>query len=227
MRRITGMDPAGPCFEKYSEENRLSRDDAEFVDVIHTSTSFGYRRTLGHADFYPNNGDTQPGCIIFKTISSVITFFLCGQMIEYNIEQDINEMNDTKLFEIDIRDSIPFYSCSHSRAITYFTSSILEICKFKSYECSSWRNFKKNYCTFCKTNRMGFFSEKPVEPTYYYLNVASRAPHCLDPIEEISVPNDTEISEEYLKYCPNYAYKVDLSLNYFVILSVLIFNFYF
>lgn len=218
------MDPAGPCFEKYSEENRLSRDDAEFVDVIHTSTSFGYRKTLGHADFYPHNGETQPGCFIFKTISSVITFFLCGQMIEYNIEQDINDINDTKLLQIDIRDNIPFYSCSHSRAITYFINSIVETCKFRSHECSSWSNFRKNYCSYCNTNRMGFFSEKPLEPTYYFLNVASRAPHCLDTVDEISLANDTENLEDYLKYCPNNAFRnFSILQHYFIIFNLYIF----
>jgi hypothetical protein len=46
FRRITGMDPAGPCFEKYTEENRLAIGDAEYVDVIHTSTSFGFRKGI-------------------------------------------------------------------------------------------------------------------------------------------------------------------------------------
>jgi hypothetical protein len=54
--RITGLDPAGPCFDAYTEANRLFINDADFVDVIHTSMTFGYRNRLGHADFYPHNG---------------------------------------------------------------------------------------------------------------------------------------------------------------------------
>ena len=35
--------------------NRLNKNDAEFVDVIHTHSSlFGYLNPLGHADFYPD-----------------------------------------------------------------------------------------------------------------------------------------------------------------------------
>lgn len=223
------MDPAGPCFEKYSEENRLAQNDADFVDVIHTSTSFGYRKALGHADFYPNNGSTQPGCIIFKTLSSVITFFLCGQMIEYNIEQDIDDMNDTKLFMLENRDSIPFYSCSHSRAITYFTDSIIEKCKFKSYECSSWKNFNKNYCTYCETNRMGFYSVKPDEPTYYFLNVAPKSPHCLDPPPPEPVLIRQELLNETYKYCKNSAVTINSKWTHvttFILLTLISFIYY-
>ncbi|XP_023023483.2 inactive pancreatic lipase-related protein 1 [Leptinotarsa decemlineata] len=60
---IVGLDPAGPGFFYEITNNRLDPTDAQFVHVIHTNTAFlGFRRTLGHVDYYPNGGEFQPGC---------------------------------------------------------------------------------------------------------------------------------------------------------------------
>lgn len=69
--RITGLDPAGPLFEKpllVKKKKRLVKEDADFVDVIHTCAGMlGFKRALGHADFFPNGGkNIQPGCGLFK-----------------------------------------------------------------------------------------------------------------------------------------------------------------
>jgi hypothetical protein len=64
LGRITGLDPALPLFHYDRPDERLNIDDANFVDVIHTSGGFiGFDEPLGHADFYPNDGtSSQPGC---------------------------------------------------------------------------------------------------------------------------------------------------------------------
>ena len=49
---------------------RLDSGDADYVDIIHSNTfkvvgnffSFGIQIPIGHADYYPNGGVTQPGC---------------------------------------------------------------------------------------------------------------------------------------------------------------------
>lgn len=64
--RITGLDPLGPGFDVigYGEDDRLDKSDAKIVDVTHTdSFVFGYHRSIGTVDFYPNGGHRpQPGC---------------------------------------------------------------------------------------------------------------------------------------------------------------------
>lgn len=61
--RITGLDPARPMINLIKTDGRLSPDDADLVDVIHTSAgSLGIQNTVGHVDFYPNGGKAQPGC---------------------------------------------------------------------------------------------------------------------------------------------------------------------
>ena len=77
---LTGLDPAGPLFEKRNATDRLDAAHASFVDVIHTDTRTitlsplikilipkvlfkpGTKRRLGDSDFYPNDGYDQPGC---------------------------------------------------------------------------------------------------------------------------------------------------------------------
>lgn len=43
---------------------RLSKDDAQFVDIIHTDAKkYGIFASIGHIDFFPNGGQRlQPGC---------------------------------------------------------------------------------------------------------------------------------------------------------------------
>ncbi|CAC5375489.1 Phospholipase A1 member A,Endothelial lipase,Pancreatic lipase-related protein 2,Inactive pancreatic lipase-related protein 1,Pancreatic triacylglycerol lipase,Putative endothelial lipase [Mytilus coruscus] len=63
MGRITGLDPAGPAFYTANVKVRLDSSDATFVDVIHTDGVLGLQKNMGHADFYPNGGKIQPGCL--------------------------------------------------------------------------------------------------------------------------------------------------------------------
>lgn len=70
VSRISGLDPAGPLFEHHGVH--LRPNDADFVDVLHTSMGKGWtgvlggglgmRSSCGHVDFYPNGGRRQPGC---------------------------------------------------------------------------------------------------------------------------------------------------------------------
>ncbi|XP_054710965.1 pancreatic lipase-related protein 2-like [Uloborus diversus] len=105
LGRITGLDPAGPYFQDAEREARLDETDAKFVDVIHSNGgSYGIGAAIGHIDFFPNGGRSQPGC--------------------RNI--DFNNTKHDFLAGTFISDS-----CSHSRAVDYFTASINQ-CEFLS-----------------------------------------------------------------------------------------------
>ena len=62
--RVTGLDPANYLEDPVNDiDNRIDPTDGEFVDIIHTDDGgAGITIPMGHADFYPNNGDHQPGC---------------------------------------------------------------------------------------------------------------------------------------------------------------------
>ncbi|KAL7020688.1 hypothetical protein ACKWTF_011609 [Chironomus riparius] len=64
--KIYALDPAGPDFEDYKLQSTfgcISRNDADYVQIIHANGHrYGMVNSVGHADFYPNGGMSQPGC---------------------------------------------------------------------------------------------------------------------------------------------------------------------
>ncbi|XP_050081040.1 pancreatic lipase-related protein 2-like [Anopheles maculipalpis] len=64
LAAIIALDPAGPFFSADNTAKRVDALDAEYVEVIHTNKGwYGHSHALGQADFYPNGGKSQPGCI--------------------------------------------------------------------------------------------------------------------------------------------------------------------
>ncbi|KAK2853210.1 hypothetical protein Q7C36_008411 [Tachysurus vachellii] len=129
--RITGLDPAGPMFEGAEPNKRLSPDDAEFVDVLHTYTrealgvSIGIQQPIGHIDIYPNGGDVQPGCALGDVLSSAAA----GDFMEV-------------------------MKCEHERAVHLFVDSLMnkEHMSF-AYQCTGPERFNKGICLSCRKNR--------------------------------------------------------------------------
>ncbi|XP_073830212.1 phospholipase A1-like [Musca autumnalis] len=72
ISRITGLDPARPCFVQPSVFPRLQRSDAIFTDIIHTNpTDLGLEESIGHADFYVGGLDVlKPGCTTLAILCS-------------------------------------------------------------------------------------------------------------------------------------------------------------
>ena len=64
LARITGLDPAKECFKQGTRLRHISSEDAQFVDIIHSSTGVvGNIEHFGDADFYVNGYEPfPPGC---------------------------------------------------------------------------------------------------------------------------------------------------------------------
>lgn len=75
LPRITGLEPASGGYERIEKLRSLSSSDATFVDVIHTNAKIlglGTTSSIGHADFYPNGGRWQYGCLWNTEYDSLI-----------------------------------------------------------------------------------------------------------------------------------------------------------
>ncbi|CAG9793067.1 unnamed protein product [Diatraea saccharalis] len=81
VSKLTGLDPAGPCFRQLGPEDRLTSSDADFVEVIHMNIDgYGMAARMGHVDFYVNGGEFQPGDLYLFPCASLCShskvFFL-------------------------------------------------------------------------------------------------------------------------------------------------------
>lgn len=81
ISRLTGLDPAGPCFRNLGPEDRLDESDADFVDVVHTNIDgWGMAAPVGHVNFYVNGGEYQPGDVLWIPCN-----VLCSHVRSYTI----------------------------------------------------------------------------------------------------------------------------------------------
>ncbi|XP_072747044.1 pancreatic triacylglycerol lipase-like [Anoplolepis gracilipes] len=62
---VVGLDPAFPGFSLAGPGSRISYDDAQYVEIIHTNGGLlGFLTAIGDSDFYPNGGEKQLGCLL-------------------------------------------------------------------------------------------------------------------------------------------------------------------
>ena len=69
INSIVGLDPAGPLFSVRNPEGRIDAGDARYVECHHTNgptlliVGAGIGAPICDADFFPNGGSSQPGCL--------------------------------------------------------------------------------------------------------------------------------------------------------------------
>ncbi|CAF0827221.1 unnamed protein product [Rotaria sordida] len=162
LARISGLDPAGPFFSGKKIVVRLDKDDAKFVDVIHSNTEIalglglGITDESGDIDFYANGGQSQPGC---PSIGALLGGVLGGQS-EAAYEQA---------------------SCSHGRAHGYFIESINSECPYTAFPCHDYNSFMDGKCLVCPISgcaQMGFYSIYSLGRGKMYLATKSNSPFC-------------------------------------------------
>ncbi|XP_053685619.1 pancreatic triacylglycerol lipase-like [Sabethes cyaneus] len=62
LQSVIGLDPAGPLFSM-GQSDILTPNDAQYVEAIFSNAgTLGFDLPLGHSNFYPNGGRSQPGC---------------------------------------------------------------------------------------------------------------------------------------------------------------------
>ncbi|XP_023228761.1 pancreatic triacylglycerol lipase-like [Centruroides sculpturatus] len=169
LGRITGLDPAEPYFQGLPPIVRLDETDADFVDAVHTDSKsilmmgLGMSQLVGHVDFFPNNGQSQPGCMSSK-LTSIITDGL-------------------------IEGGRRFVACNHQRAVDFFTSTInYGSCVSVGYRCSNWNTFLEGKCAECGPDgsQCAIMGPRAIESKRFnhtnlklYLKTSGRVPYCL------------------------------------------------
>ncbi|XP_035213207.1 lipoprotein lipase-like, partial [Stegodyphus dumicola] len=190
VSRITGLDPSGPFFKGVEPAVRLDKDDATFVDVIHTNkprnsiTGFGIEDAIGDVDYYPNGGELQPGCYRNLMVRNVNE----DEFLSYtNVDVILNEYMHKGMVLKDVTLTVPQHVCSHRRACELFIASFDEKCRFEARHCKDIEDFWMQECDSCRAEgclKMGYYINRDIyewekaNDMEYYLTTRDTWPYC-------------------------------------------------
>uniref|UniRef100_A0A2A4K4B9 Lipase domain-containing protein n=1 Tax=Heliothis virescens TaxID=7102 RepID=A0A2A4K4B9_HELVI len=107
--RVTALDPAGPLWNYNS--NRVNPNDGIYVEAIHTDGGYtvgglGIGSNVANADFYPNGGISQPGCLTnicnhnraWELFAATVTYnHLVGRLCANNTQLTFNNCRGAEL----------------------------------------------------------------------------------------------------------------------------------
>ncbi|XP_033215724.1 phospholipase A1-like isoform X2 [Belonocnema kinseyi] len=114
VNHTIALDPAWPLFVLLPYDQRISHDDAQYVEVIHTNGGLlGLPETTGHYDFYPNGGFFQKGCD-----GDFFTGCSHSRAWKYLVEQIEGEGSDYYAVECDSYTKFEKGICSNNQNVT-------------------------------------------------------------------------------------------------------------
>ncbi|KPJ08386.1 Lipase member H, partial [Papilio machaon] len=174
--RITGLDPAGPCFANAPKEEQLRSGNADYVEVYHCNAGqLGTTNTIGDADiFFNQEGKIQPGCSkdpagpcfanapkeeqLRSGNADYVEVYHCnaGQLgttntigdadIFFNQEGKIQPGCSKGLSDEDLP------KCYHKTCVLYWTKSVLRSQLYQAVACPSYEAYTAGSCNTNKTS---------------------------------------------------------------------------
>ncbi|XP_068632017.1 phospholipase A1 VesT1.02-like [Battus philenor] len=138
ISRITGLDPAGPCFSNSFIEEQIRSGVAEYVEVYHCNAGgLGTTSVLADVDFFINkNGQTQPNC-------------------------------KTPLIP-GIFDSTKAAKCNHRACVDLWTATVSHPEWFLARKCDSYKKYKGGSCSANDVTIAGFWNPGNATGVYYF-----------------------------------------------------------
>ena len=125
----------------------LDPTDAEYVDIMHTNgcsqLCLGIEQPCGHADFFPNGGQVQPGCTL--QIGNL-------ELASVPISSKVANTNNY------IGHSFHYKGCNHLRAMAYFEESVRSKDSFRSCCYDQPQQYPPSNCPEGSANFMGQYS---------------------------------------------------------------------
>ncbi len=145
-------------FEGAESHKRLSPDDADFVDVLHTysrgalGVSIGIQEPIGHIDIYPNGGDVQPGCSLGDVLSTAAAGSECFNF--FFVVLAFSNSSILPNLSCHHTDFVEVMKCEHERAVHLFVDSLMNKDHVSyAFQCTGPDRFKKGICLSCRKNR--------------------------------------------------------------------------
>ncbi|KAI5652131.1 lipase domain-containing protein [Phthorimaea operculella] len=136
--RITGLDPAGPCFSNGDVRDQIRSGVADYVEVYHCNAGIlGTENVLADIDFFVNkNGQTQPNC----NTPLIPGFF----------------------------DSPKAAKCNHRACIDIWTMTVKHKDWYPARRCNTYKEFKNGYCASNDIAIGGFWNPGNATGVFYF-----------------------------------------------------------